>query len=129
MKHIFNTTLINFVDYNDCNKSIIYNIPDDIIYNFDYRIYFYLYDDVKLLYDLNDNYGLLYHYYIYGLHNNRICNIDDVDKYINNNYRYNIKTSYDNRYPDLIISKTFLIKLNYYKELYILNQNDKFSSS
>ena len=125
MKHIFNTTLINF--YNN-NESIIQTIPDDIIYNFDYRIYYYLYDDVKQLYDSNDNNGLLLHYYKYGLHSNRICNIDDVDKYINDNYKYNIKTSSYNKYPDLIISKTFLSKLNYYKELYILNQNDKISS-
>lgn len=123
MKHIFNTTLINF--YNNNNLD---NISDDIIYNFDYRIYYYLYDDVKQLYDSNDNNGLLLHYYKYGLHNNRICNIEDVDKYIENNYKYNIQISYYNKYPDLIISKSYLIKLNYYRKLYILNQNDKISS-
>ena len=102
----------------------IYTIPDNIIYYFDYRVYFYLYDDIKQLYDINDIYGLLYHYYKYGLHNNRICNIDNVDKYINNNHKYNIKKSSYNKFPNLIISKSHLIKLNYYKELYIQNQNN-----
>ena len=124
-----NNDLHNNINYHDTskiydhwlnygyNENRRYSIPDELIYKFDYRVYYYLYDDVKKLYKSYNNYGLLCHYFIYGIKINRICSIDEI--HLPDNYVTDIDINNIKNISEIIVPKSYLIKLNYYINTYI----------
>lgn len=104
-----------------------YNIPINIIQNFDFFVYTELYDDIRDI--LKSNVELIIHYYRYGIHEKRITSTNEIilplDFFTNNKYANIIDHNTNNpNYSDIYRYKINYIKSNCENNIRIIFTSD-----